>query len=153
MPLVHSAHTLARVKNARLADGDEPEPLARIIGEEQVVAEADRLNASTDEEARDLIQLYDAVLAPLGVALKSPRDGAVRGSHVSFGHADGLRVDRALIEQMNVIPDFRAPDNIRFGATSLYTTFSELREGVVRMAKVIESRSYEQYGVEELAVT
>ena len=37
VPLVHSAHTLAKVKNALLADGDRPEPRARIIGEEQVV--------------------------------------------------------------------------------------------------------------------
>src|SRR5207248_4493714 len=43
VPLVHTAHTLAKVKNSLLADGDKPEPVARVIGEEQVVAEADRL--------------------------------------------------------------------------------------------------------------
>src|ERR1051326_201226 len=43
VPLVHPAHTLAKVKNAWLADGDKPEPAARVIGEEQVVQEADRL--------------------------------------------------------------------------------------------------------------
>ena len=47
VPLVHTAHTLAKVKNALLADGDRPEPQARVIGEEQVVAEADRLVANT----------------------------------------------------------------------------------------------------------
>ncbi|MDT4973574.1 MAG: D-inositol-3-phosphate glycosyltransferase, partial [Pseudonocardiales bacterium] len=51
VPLVHSAHTLAKVKNALLAEGDLPEPMARVIGEEQVVAEADRLIASTADEA------------------------------------------------------------------------------------------------------
>src|SRR3954468_20942401 len=50
VPLVHSAHTLAKVKNRLLAEGDVPEPRARVIGEEQVVAEADQLIASTDEE-------------------------------------------------------------------------------------------------------
>ena len=45
VPLVHTAHTLARVKNAALADGDPPEPMVRVIGEDQVVAEADRLVA------------------------------------------------------------------------------------------------------------
>ncbi|MEO6886692.1 MAG: glycosyltransferase, partial [Jatrophihabitantaceae bacterium] len=59
-PLVHSAHTLAKVKNALLAEGDCPEPRARVIGEEQVVAEADRLIASTHEEADELVRLYDA---------------------------------------------------------------------------------------------
>src|SRR5437763_12134707 len=60
VPLVHSAHTLAKVKNALLAEGDEPEPMARVIGEEQVVAEADRLIASTADEADQLIRLYGA---------------------------------------------------------------------------------------------
>ena len=55
VPLVHTAHTLAKVKNALLADGDRPEPLARVIGEEQVVAEADRLVANTADEAGELV--------------------------------------------------------------------------------------------------
>ena len=52
MPHVHTAHTLAKVKNQLLAVGDTPEPKARVIGEEQVVAEADRLVANTPTEAR-----------------------------------------------------------------------------------------------------
>ena len=43
-----------------MADDDEPEPRGRLIGEEQVVAEADRLIANTGAEARDLIELYGA---------------------------------------------------------------------------------------------
>ena len=61
IPLVHSAHTLARVKNSSLAgSGDRREPRARVIGEEQVVAEADLLLASTDTEAGELSSLYSA---------------------------------------------------------------------------------------------
>ncbi len=60
VPLVHTAHTLAKVKNRRLADGDRPEPKARILGEEQVVVEADRLVANTPIEARELVDLYGA---------------------------------------------------------------------------------------------
>ncbi len=61
VPLVHSMHTMAKVKNAALADGDSPEPVARVIGEEQVVGAADMLIANTDIEARQLVDLYDAV--------------------------------------------------------------------------------------------
>jgi D-inositol-3-phosphate glycosyltransferase len=60
VPLVHTAHTLAKVKNARLADGDRPEPMTRVIGEEQVAAEADRLVANTEAEARELTTWYGA---------------------------------------------------------------------------------------------
>ncbi|WP_131741368.1 D-inositol-3-phosphate glycosyltransferase [Actinomadura roseirufa] len=60
VPLVHSMHTMAKVKNAALADGDKPEPAGRVLGEEQVVASSDQLVANTDEEARELIELYGA---------------------------------------------------------------------------------------------
>jgi D-inositol-3-phosphate glycosyltransferase len=60
VPLVHTMHTMAKVKNEALAAGDTPEPTARIIGEEQVVEAADMLVASTDLEAKQLINLYDA---------------------------------------------------------------------------------------------
>ena len=74
VPLVHSAHTLAKVKNALLAEGDDPEPKARVIGEEQVVAEADRLVGNTDIESDQLVELYGAdpgrtVTIPPGVDL------------------------------------------------------------------------------------
>jgi len=60
VPLVHSMHTMAKVKNRALAAGDSPEPLARFIGEEQVVAAADLLVANTDTEAGQLVDLYGA---------------------------------------------------------------------------------------------
>lgn len=60
VPLVHSMHTMAKVKNAALAEGDHPEPHARVIGEEQVVEAADMLIANTEVEAKQLIELYDA---------------------------------------------------------------------------------------------
>src|SRR5215831_675581 len=55
VPLVHTAHTLAKVKNQQLAAGDTPEPAGRVAGEEVVVSEADRLVANTPTEARELI--------------------------------------------------------------------------------------------------
>jgi D-inositol-3-phosphate glycosyltransferase len=60
VPLVHSMHTLAKVKNASLAGGDSPEPLGRVLGEQRVVDSADRLIANTDDEARQLVSLYGA---------------------------------------------------------------------------------------------
>lgn len=70
VPLVHSAHTLAKVKNTSLAAGDRPEPMTRVIGEEQVAAEADRLVANTEAEAGQLRDWYDA--APDRVAVVEP---------------------------------------------------------------------------------
>jgi len=60
IPLVHTMHTMARVKNLNLAEGEVPEPMIRVQGETQVVAAADALIANTDAEAASLVSLYDA---------------------------------------------------------------------------------------------
>ena len=60
VPLVHTMHTMAKVKNAALAFGDTPEPPARVIGETQVVEAADRLIANTSDEAQELAAHYGA---------------------------------------------------------------------------------------------
>jgi D-inositol-3-phosphate glycosyltransferase len=97
VPLVHTMHTMAKVKNDALAAGDTPEPAARIIGEEQVVEAADMLIANTDIEAKQLINLYDAeagrvevvnpgvdlsVFRPLGQAAARAELGLPRDAHV-----------------------------------------------------------------------
>jgi D-inositol-3-phosphate glycosyltransferase len=60
IPLVHTMHTMARVKNLNLAEGETPEPMIRVQGETQVVAGANALIANTDAEGASLVSLYDA---------------------------------------------------------------------------------------------
>jgi kynureninase len=97
--------------------------------------------------------LTDHILAPLGFSLGSPRDSARRGSHISIRHEEGYRINRAMIEEMNVIPDFRAPDNIRLGFAPLYISFSDIWEGFDRIRRVVEEKRYENYPKQKLTVT
>jgi D-inositol-3-phosphate glycosyltransferase len=60
VPLIHTMHTMAKVKNQALAEGDTPEPLIRALGEEQIVQNANALIANTDAEAASLVSLYGA---------------------------------------------------------------------------------------------
>jgi len=113
----------------------------------------DRLRAKSVKQTEYLIGLWEALLQPLGFTLNSPRDANRRGSHVSIGHPDGLRIDRALIEEMNVLPDFRYPDNIRLGIAPIYTSYSEIHEAVVRLCRVMNERLYEKYPTERPEVT
>ncbi|MDG4794169.1 D-inositol-3-phosphate glycosyltransferase [Micromonospora sp. WMMD1082] len=114
VPLVHTAHTLAKVKNAQLAAGDRPEPKARVIGEEQVVAEADRLVANTRVEARDLIGRYDA--DPARVAVVEPgvdldRFRPAPGGGVAAARARlGLPTRGHLVAFVGRIQPLKAPD-------------------------------------------
>lgn len=111
VPLVHTAHTLAKVKNELLADGDRPEPRARIIGEEQVIAEADRLVASTEDEAAHLVEQYAADPAkvrtiPPGVDL----DTFVPGDRAAARRALGLPPATATLLFVGRIQALKAPD-------------------------------------------
>ncbi|MGQ0573402.1 MAG: D-inositol-3-phosphate glycosyltransferase [Pseudonocardia sp.] len=128
VPLVHTAHTLARVKNAALADGDPPEPVVRVIGEDQVVAEADRLVANTHAETRQLVELYGAdptrtVAIPPGVDLArfTPGDrGAARA-------ALGIPVDAVVLAFVGRIQPLKAPDVLLRAAAELLDRDPALR--------------------------
>jgi kynureninase len=113
----------------------------------------DRIRLKSARLTSYLVFLADAMLAPLGFDLGSPRDPDRRGSHVSLRHPEGYRINRALIEQMQVLPDFREPDNIRLGFAPLYNSFGEVWEAVERMRCVVEEARYLRFPAERLAVT
>ncbi len=113
----------------------------------------DRLREKSVRQTEYLIALWEELLEPLGVKLNSPRDANCRGSHVSLGHPEGLRIDRALIEEMRVIPDFRFPDNIRLGIAPLYTSYADIFEGITRLRRVLVERLYEKYPTSRPEVT
>ncbi|MBX7251060.1 MAG: kynureninase [Candidatus Promineofilum sp.] len=100
-----------------------------------------------------LIARWEERLEPLGFRLNSPRDPARRGSHVSLGHDDGLRINLALIHEARVLPDFRRPDNIRLGIAPLYNTFTELHTAVERLRAVVVEGLHRRYDAAGLAVT
>lgn len=109
--LVHSMHTMARVKNEHLAEGDTPEPPGREIGEVQVVEAADRLVANTEGEARELTHLYAAdpakvSIVPPGVDLSTftPGDRAQARAEL------GLDRDADLLLFVGRIQPLKAPD-------------------------------------------
>lgn len=111
VPLVHSMHTMAKVKNLSLAEGDVPEPTAREIGESQVVEAADRLVANTDDEADQLIELYGAdpqhvaVVAP-GVDLERFRPGDKAAARAKLG----LPLTGDVVLFVGRIQPLKAPD-------------------------------------------
>jgi kynureninase len=113
----------------------------------------ERIRRKSVAQTSYLIDLFDARLAPLGFTLGTPRDYTVRGSHVSIRHPEGYRINRALIEELDLIPDFRTPDNIRLGIAPLYISFEEIYEAVERIQRVVEEKLYLHYPEQRLAVT
>lgn len=73
------------------------------------------------------VELADALLPE--AVLATPRDPALRGSHVTL---DDPRF-AALMPRLwarGILPDFRRPSGIRLGLSPLSTTFAEVELGV-----------------------
>nr|WP_315268492.1 aminotransferase class V-fold PLP-dependent enzyme [Microbacterium lemovicicum] len=74
-------------------------------------------------------RVSDALLAPLGVTVASPRDPERRGGHVTLSHPAMRQVTADLWAQ-DVIPDYRDPDGLRIGLSPLSTSFAETLAGM-----------------------
>jgi kynureninase len=92
-----------------------------------------------------LIALHDAWLAPLGFELGTPRDPAVRGSHVALRHAEAWQMTRALIERASVIPDFRGPDSVRLGVAPLYTRHVDVHDALRRLRDLVALGAHREF--------
>jgi len=100
-----------------------------------------------------LVEQVEEHLAHLGFVLASPRNPERRGSHISLSHPDAWSIDRALIEMGKVIPDYRAPDNLRLGLSPLYTTFIDVHTAVQRIKAIVEGGHHLAHGDVRLTVT
>lgn len=111
-PLVHTMHTMARVKNLHLAPGDDPEPPGREIGEAQVVDAATRLVANTVAERLELIEMYAA--DPARVAVAEPGvdlDTFTPGDRYAARAALGVPGDAILLLFVGRIQPLKGPDH------------------------------------------
>lgn len=82
------------------------------------------------------VDLADAWLAPLGVALASPRDPDRRGGHVTLSHPR-MREVVAALWQADVLPDYRDPGGLRLGLSPLSTSFTEVRTGLAAVRDLL----------------
>jgi len=128
VPLVHTAHTLAAVKNAALADGDAPEPPMRAVGEQQVVDEADRLIVNTEDEARQLISNHHADPARIDVVHPGvDLDVFTPGDRTAARAALRLGADEQVVAFVGRIQPLKAPDILLRAAAKLVDRYPRLR--------------------------
>lgn len=130
IPFVHTMHTMAKVKNLHLADGDFLEPEVRIKGEEFLVAAAHRLIVNTHREAAELIELYDAAESKLkvvypGVDLET---FSVADGRVSARKRHGVPTDALVLLFVGRLQPLKAPDALLRAAAHLIDHRPDLRD-------------------------
>jgi D-inositol-3-phosphate glycosyltransferase len=132
VPLIQSMHTLGKVKNLALANGDCAEPEARIRGEAEVIAAADRLVANTATEARQLVELYGAdprrvkTVSP-GVDLSLFSPGSVSAARARLG----LPLDAVVLVFTGRIQPLKGPDVVLHAAAELLRSSPALADRLV----------------------
>ena len=133
IPLIHTMHTMARVKNLNLAEGESPEPMIRVQGETQVVAAATGLIANTDAEAASLVSLYSAcpdnvhVVSP-GVDLYTFTAGAGRAT---ARKEVGLSQDALIITFVGRIQPHKGPELLIRATSEMIKHSPQLRPKLV----------------------
>jgi D-inositol-3-phosphate glycosyltransferase len=133
IPLVHTMHTMARVKNLNLAEGESPEPMIRVQGETQVVAAASALIANTDAEAASLVSLYDAcpdtvhVVTP-GVDLFTFTPGQGRSA---ARESLGLSPDSLILSFVGRIQPHKGPEVLIRATSELVKHSPQLRPRLI----------------------
>ena len=132
VPLVHTMHTMGKVKNLELAAGDKAEPEMRLIGEQQVVDVAQRLVANTEVEAQELTKFYqadphkiDVVNPGVDLELFSP------GSQTKARKKLGIPLDASMLLFVGRIQPLKAPDILMRAAAELISMRPELRSSLL----------------------
>ncbi len=143
------AHTLTPAVGAGALQIGTPSvvALAPLQGALEVVAEAGigRIRRKSLRLTAYLRALIEENLGGYGFCLATPREDERRGGHLALVHPEATRICKAL-KAAGVIPDYRAPNIVRLAPVALYTSFADCREAVVRLARIMEERTYETFG-------
>lgn len=121
-------------------------PILSLVALEEGVATFDGMDMSAlrARAARlgDLfIALAEERLADFGLEVASPRDASRRGGQVSLRHPRGYAICQALIER-GVVPDFRAPDIVRFGLAPAYVRAVDVWDAIDRIEQVMRTEAW-----------
>jgi D-inositol-3-phosphate glycosyltransferase len=122
-------HTMAKVKNLSLAEGEKPEPQVRAIGEEQVVGASAALIANTAAEAASLVSLYDACqdrvfVVPPGVDLTTYK---VNGGKNAARKKLNIGQDKLMLAFVGRIQPHKGPEVLIRAVAEMLRHSPELR--------------------------
>ena len=111
IPLVHTGHTWAAVKNAYATDASESE--ARRICEQQLVDNAEVLVVNTEDETNELARFYD--VDPAKISVVSPgadtelyTPGTNRNTELARRHL-GIPLHAKVVAFVGRLQDFKGP--------------------------------------------
>jgi kynureninase len=115
-----------------------PSVLALAAADEGIAVTVEAGIDAVQAKARALTGLALELCDQFGFESSTPRDPASRGGHVAVHHPDARRLVAELAEH-RVITDFRDPDIVRIGCSPLTTRFTDVYDGLTRLADFISA--------------
>jgi kynureninase len=96
-----------------------------------------------------MLFLIENRLSDSGFTVASPINSRERGSHLTLNHVNAGAICQALIHPPKhkpaIIPDFRAPNSIRFGIAPLYVSYEDIWIAIERLAEIIADAEYKTF--------
>ncbi|MDX1500298.1 MAG: kynureninase [Woeseiaceae bacterium] len=105
-------------------------------------ADIHEIRAKSERLTGLFIELVEARSGHHGLELASPRDAGRRGSQVSFTHADGYAIVRAL-HAAGVICDYREPGIMRFGFSPLYIRYVDAWDAAAKVERILAAGTWQ----------
>ena len=130
---------------AQMLTGTQPilsMAMAEIGIDISIEADIHQVREKSKSLTQAFIELIDSQCADYGFEIASPRNADERGSQVSLSHEQGYAIMQALIDR-GVIGDFRAPSNLRFGFSPLYTRYIDVWDAVKIICEVMETAQWQ----------
>ncbi|KAM3146087.1 hypothetical protein pb186bvf_001744 [Paramecium bursaria] len=117
---------------------------ARVSFEMIKEAGIDNMQAKSSQGTELMIELFDLLLKDEGFELVTPRKQEFRGGHITLYHKEAYRINLALRQYQNVIPDYRVPNQLRFAISPLASSYTEILEAMYRIKSSMVNKEYEK---------
>ena len=113
-----------------------PSILALAAAEEGIALTVEAGIGAIAAKARALTGFGIDLCDQLQLLTSSPRDPQRRGGHLAVNDPDARRLVTELVAH-GVITDFRDPDIVRIGCSPLTTRFTDVFDGLIRLAAIL----------------
>ena len=113
-----------------------PSILALAAAEEGIAVTVEAGIEAIMTKARALTGFGIDLSDQLELVTSTPRDPLRRGGHLAVKHPEARRLVTELVGR-GVITDFRDPDIVRIGCSPLTTRFTDVFDGLTRLAAIL----------------
>ncbi|MEI3604092.1 kynureninase [Pseudogracilibacillus sp. SE30717A] len=141
-------HSMTRAMHAGALQTGTPHVLsaAPLLGSLSIFEEVGmkRIREKSLQLTEFMTKLIDQELHNFSFVNRTPIEPSKRGGHIFVEHKEAARICKSLKEH-GVIPDFRAPNGIRFAPVALYNSFTDVWDAIQIMKEIMTEEKFKHF--------